>query len=125
MTSSFTIVRLTRALAPWLLLLLWVLPLQAGTPLADGTLTMREAFAHALEQNPDYRSSLLERDRLLARRTGALGWEAPEVSYLREGLGGGVAAPGEERWTLTQEVPSLAAVSKRRGSLRLMLDAAG
>lgn len=92
--------------------------------LADGVLTMAEAFAHALQGNPGYRGALLERRDLQARSTGAWALEAPVVSYLREGISDGVADPGEERWTVTQEIPSLPAVMKRRSGFASRIEAA-
>lgn len=126
MTTLSPTNRSPRRLVPLALVTMAILSTtsRAAAPLDDGVLTVKEAYTHALEHNPEYRNTLLARDRLLARRTSELGWEAPEVSYLREGINSARSAPGEERWTLTQEVPSLGAVSQRRGSLSSRLDAA-
>ncbi len=111
-----------------LLLMLALAPapgVRAQDVLEDGVLTVAEAYARALEGNPIYRDILLDSQDLRARRTSALGLEAPTVSYLREGLAGGLDAPGEERWTLSQELPSLPEVMKRRQGFSARLEAAG
>ncbi len=98
--------------------------LGAENPLEDGRLSAVEAYQWALDRNPQLQGVRLQEDRMAASRRGALGWEAPELSYLREGMASDLPAPGEERWTITQELPSLLSGLKRRSGYGAYLEAA-
>lgn len=78
---------------------------EEGASLNGQNLTVAVAVELALKNNPGLNALAAKRQQLEGEKLQAMGLPSPEISYMKEGIGGDSNAPfAEQRWTISQSI---------------------